>query len=147
MDEIIEDMKNLNINQQESREAKINNIDNNNNFNKDSELNNDIDENININIEKEKENNINKDNINSPKPKAKSESQNFQGKLNIPLKTKRHFKLDDFEVISLSGKGAYGTVLKVKLKSEPSNKLYAVKIMDIKALTRIKKLYQAYLAL
>ena len=145
MDEIIEDMKNLNINQQESREAKINNIDNNNNFNKDSELNNDIDENININIEKEKENNINKDNINSPKPKAKSESQNFQGKLNIPLKTKRHFKLDDFEVISLSGKGAYGTVLKVKLKSEPSNKLYAVKIMDIKALTRIKKLYQAYL--
>ena len=137
-DELIEGMKNLNINQQESEEAQKNNDDNNDN---------DIDENININIEKEKEKNKTKDNNNSSKSKTTSESEliNSQGKLIIPLKSKRSFKLDDFDVISLSGKGAYGTVLKVKLKADPSNKLYAIKIMDIKALTRIKKLYQAYL--
>jgi len=100
--EIIEGMKNLNINKQESEEAQINNDDNNDN---------DIDENININIEKEKENNTAKDNNNSSKSKTNTESINSQGKLNIPLKSKRSFKLDDFDVISLSGKGAYGTVL------------------------------------
>ena len=70
---------------------------------------------------------------------------NEKGRLRIPLKTKNNFKKDDFEVIALSGKGAYGTVLKVKLKSDKSGKFYAIKSMDILALDRIKKLYQAYL--
>ncbi len=70
---------------------------------------------------------------------------NEKGQLRIPLKTKNKFKKDDFEVLALSGKGAYGTVLKVKFKSDKSDKLYAIKVMDIMALDRIKKLYQAYL--
>ena len=70
---------------------------------------------------------------------------NEKGQLRIPLKTKNKFKKDDFDVIALSGKGAYGTVLKVKLKSDKSGKFYAIKTMDVLALDRIKKLYQAYL--
>ena len=70
---------------------------------------------------------------------------NEKGELRIHLKTKNEFKKDDFDVIALSGKGAYGTVLKVKLKSDKSGKFYAIKVMDVLALDRIKKLYQAYL--
>ena len=73
------------------------------------------------------------------------EPLNEKGELRIPLKTKNKFKKDDFDVLALSGKGAYGTVLKVKFKSDKSEKLYAIKVMDIMALDRIKKLYQAYL--
>ena len=68
-----------------------------------------------------------------------------KGDLKIPLKTKNKFKKDDFDVVSLSGKGAYGTVLKVKFKNDKSGKFYAIKTMDISALERIHKLYQAYL--
>lgn len=68
-----------------------------------------------------------------------------KGNLKIPLKTKNKFKKDDFDVVSLSGKGAYGTVLKVKFKNDKSGKFYAIKTMDVFALERIHKLYQAYL--
>ena len=70
---------------------------------------------------------------------------NEKGELRIPLKTKNKYKKDDFDVIALSGKGAYGTVLKVKFKNDSTNKFYAIKVMDVLALDRIKKLYQAYL--
>ena len=70
---------------------------------------------------------------------------NEKGELRIPLKTKNKFKKDDFDVIALSGKGAYGTVLKVKFIKDTSDKYYAIKVMDVLALDRIKKLYQAYL--
>lgn len=70
---------------------------------------------------------------------------NEKGELKIPLKTKNKFKKDDFDVVSLSGKGAYGTVLKVKFKNDTSGNYYAIKLMDIPALERIQKLYQAYL--
>ena len=70
---------------------------------------------------------------------------NEKGDLKIPLKTKNKFKKDDFDVVSLSGKGAYGTVLKVKFKNDKSGRFYAIKTMDISALERIHKLYQAYL--
>ena len=73
------------------------------------------------------------------------EPLNEKGELRIPLKSNNKYKEDDFEVISLSGKGAYGTVLKVKFKEDKSDKFYAIKVMDIMALDRIKKLYQAYL--
>ena len=70
---------------------------------------------------------------------------NENGELIIPLKTKNIFKKEDFEIIAVSGKGAYGTVLRVKIKGDESNKFYAIKTMDIMSLDRIKKLYQAYL--
>ena len=101
---------------------------------KNNDKDNNIDDIIKINDE------IKKQESQIPKIRSKTKDN-----LNIPLKTKRIFHKDDFEIISLSGKGAYGTVLKVQLKSDNSNKLYAIKVMDIKALTRIKKLYQAYL--
>ena len=70
---------------------------------------------------------------------------NEKGELIIPLKTKNKFKKEDFDILSLSGKGAYGTVLKVNLKNDQNKKFYAMKTMDILTLDRIKKLYQAYL--
>ena len=73
------------------------------------------------------------------------EPLNEKGELRIPLKSKNKYKRDNFHVISLSGKGAYGTVLKVKFKGDKSDNFYAIKVMDIMALDRIKKLYQAYL--
>lgn len=127
-DELVNDMKNLNLN------SESNNQDN------------DIDEIININSEKEKNNNTTQEaTLNSNNSSKKPKPKNTMSKLNIPLKTKKVYKNEDFDVISLSGKGAYGTVLKVKLKEDPTNKLYAIKTMDIKALSSIKKLYQAYL--
>ena len=127
-DELVNDMKNLNLN------SESNNQDN------------DIDEIININSEKEKNNNTTQEaTLNSNNSSKKPKPKNTMSKLNIPLKTKKAYKNEDFNVISLSGKGAYGTVLKVKLKEDPTNKLYAIKTMDIKALSSIKKLYQAYL--
>ena len=127
-DELVNDMKNLNLN------SESNNQDN------------DIDEIININSEKEKNDNTTQEaTLNSNKSSKKPKPKNTMSKLNIPLKTKKVYKNEDFDVISLSGKGAYGTVLKVKLKEDPTNKLYAIKTMDIKALSSIKKLYQAYL--
>ena len=127
-DELVNDMKNLNLN------SESNNQDN------------DIDEIININSEKEKNNNSTREtSLTSTDSSEKPKPKNIMGKLNVPLKTKKIYKNEDFDVISLSGKGAYGTVLKVKLKEDPTNKLYAIKTMDIKALSSIKKLYQAYL--
>ncbi len=79
---------------------------------------------------------------------------NDYDQLPIPLKSKHEFKKGDFEVISLSGRGAYGTVLQVKLK-EPNSELenknktkdkyYAIKVMDIESMKRVNKLYQVYL--
>ena len=104
--------------------------------------------------------NLNKEDDNSNTNESKKENKeeededdeldyfdplNEKGELRIPLKTKNKFKKDDFDVIALSGKGAYGTVLKVKFKKDTSDKYYAIKVMDVLALDRIKKLYQAYL--
>ena len=129
--ELIEGIENLNLNS----DSNLNNKEKEENDNK---KDNDIDDNIKINDEIEKQ-----EKIEENRPKKVSIKQ--KEKINIPLKSKRTFKSEDFEIISLSGKGAYGTVLKATLKSDPSNKLYAIKVMDIKALSRIKKLYQAYL--
>ena len=129
--ELIEGIENLNLNS----DSNLNNKEKEENDNK---KDNDIDDNIKINDEIEKQ-----EKKEEKRPKKISIKQ--KEKINIPLKSKRTFKSEDFEIISLSGKGAYGTVLKATLKSDPSNKLYAIKVMDIKALSRIKKLYQAYL--
>ena len=76
------------------------------------------------------------------------------GQLIIPLKSKKDFKKEDFEVISLSGKGAYGTVLQVKLKTDieqenmnknKKEKFYAIKVIDIISIKRVNKFYQIYL--
>ena len=61
------------------------------------------------------------------------------------LISKKKFTKDDFEVITLSGRGAYGTVLQVYLKKDPSKKVYAIKKLDIHSLFSVNRLYQAYL--
>ena len=92
----------------------------------------------------------NKENL---KRRKKSNSLD-NDELIIPLKTKNEYKKDDFEVISLSGKGAYGTVLQVKLKADieqeknnknKKEKFYAIKVVDIKSMQKVNKLYQIYL--
>ena len=140
--EIREAMENLNLNSESdinsNTEIKGPNSNNKEKEENENSKDNDIDDNIKINDEIEKQ-----EKKEEKRPKKISIKQ--KEKINIPLKSKRTFKSEDFEIISLSGKGAYGTVLKATLKSDPSNKLYAIKVMDIKALSRIKKLYQAYL--
>lgn len=107
---------------------------------------------LNINEEKQKQENI----LSSTEPKKKEEDLgplNEKGELRIPIKTKRNYCKNDFDVIALSGKGAYGTVVKAKFKNdkdpnEPEKtdpNFYAIKIIDVQAIERIKKLYQAYL--
>ena len=137
--EIIEGMKNLNLNSENSNNENENSKQNKeeNHIAKDND--DDFDDTIKINDELDKQ-----QDKEEKRPKKLSLKQTEKMNI-IPLKSKRTFKSDDFEIISLSGKGAYGSVLKATLKSDPSNKLYAIKVMDIKALTRIKKLYQAYL--
>jgi len=130
-----------------------------NNNERESNTINDLNDNLNILSLQNKAENENKSNQNQKKEKKKEENNedddddtddyfdpiDEKGQLKIPLKTKNKFTKEDFEIIGLSGKGAYGTVLKAKLKSEQNDKLYAIKTMDVMALDRIKKLYQAYL--
>jgi len=93
------------------------------------------------------DNNVNKINI------IQNRLKNFNSldcdQLPIDLNSKNHYKKEDFQVLALSGKGAYGTVLQVKLKREDLNKTkkkyYAIKVMDIKSMQRVNKLYQVYL--
>ena len=136
-DEIVEGIKNLKLdsNDNNNSDNENKNINSNNNISKDKDIDDDT-----IKIDEE----IKKQENKKPKPVVPPTS-NIKEVLDIPIKTKRILHNSDFEIISLSGKGAYGTVLKAKLKSDSSNKLYAIKVMDIKALSRIKKLYQAYL--
>ena len=70
----------------------------------------------------------------------------------IPLKSKKEYKKEDFEVLALSGKGAYGTVLQVKLRSDndkenktKKEKYYAIKVIDIESMKKVNKFYQIYL--
>ena len=92
------------------------------------------------------------------KAKLKRKSKKFNSfdeiELLIPFKSKNEYKKDDFEVISLSGKGAYATVLQVKLKTDieqenenkhKKEKFYAIKVIDISSLKKVNKLYQVYL--
>ena len=65
--------------------------------------------------------------------------------LTIKLKSKNEYTKDDFEVVTFSGKGAYGTVLQVYLKKDPKKKIYAIKKLDINSLFSVNRLYQAYL--
>ena len=65
--------------------------------------------------------------------------------LTIKLKSKNEYNKDDFEVVTFSGKGAYGTVLQVYLKKDPKKKIYAIKKLDINSLFSVNRLYQAYL--
>ena len=99
-------------------------------------------------------NNINKINIDDnlyKRQKCKSMTENL---LPIPLKSRQEFKKEDFDVIALCGKGAYGTVLQVKLKTEQENKnpkksqqenYYAIKVIDIQSMKKVNKIYQIYM--
>ena len=62
----------------------------------------------------------------------------------IKLISKNIYQENDFNVISICGRGAYGTVLQVCLKNDP-NKVFAIKKLDINLLNSVNRLYQAYL--
>ena len=98
---------------------------------------------------------INDDDIIHKRHKYKSVKESS---LPIPIKTKKEYKKEDFDVIALCGKGAYGTVLQVKLKTveenikiknskkkkQPDN-YYAIKVIDIQSMKKVNKIYQIYL--
>ena len=62
----------------------------------------------------------------------------------IKLISKTTYQENDFNVINICGRGAYGTVLQVCLKNDP-NKVFAIKKLDINLLNSVNRLYQAYL--
>ena len=105
---------------------------------KKEEIKDDFDSNIKINEETNEEKG-------SSSPKKILYSVDENGILAVPLKSKTKYKKDDFEVDAISGRGAYGTVLQVHLKNDPSQKIYAVKKLDINSLISVGRLYQAYL--
>ena len=97
-------------------------------------------------------NDINNKDLLLRKPRKFNSIDSYQ--ILIPFKSKKEYKKDDFEVLALSGKGAYGTVLQVKLKSDiekeklnknRKEKFYAIKVMDIESMRKVNKLYQVYL--
>ena len=94
---------------------------------------------------------INIDNNISTKEKEKEkEKKRFSlldanNKLTIKLKSKKVYKKEDFEILNFLGKGAYGTVLQVRLVNDPKKKVYAIKKLDILSLISFNRLYQAYL--
>ena len=97
-------------------------------------------------------NDINNKDLPLRKPRKFNSINSYQ--ILIPFKSKKEYKKDDFEVLALSGKGAYGTVLQVKLKSDiekeklnknRKEKFYAIKVMDIESMRKVNKLYQVYL--
>ncbi len=112
-----------------------------------------------------KDNNIiNNGNENKLKKRTKKYNSFDAGYLLFPLLSKEEYKKEDFEVLALSGKGAYGTVLQVKLKSDNEkinsnerkngnnsirNKIkeqyYAIKVMDIESMKAVNKFYQIFL--
>ena len=66
-------------------------------------------------------------------------------RLTIKLNSKNIYTKEDFEIVNFLGKGAYGTVLQVFLKKDPTKKIYAIKKLDINSLISVNRLYQAYL--
>ena len=98
--------------------------------------------------------NINRINLNNNIKKMQEFKTMKETILPIPIKSKKEYKKEDFDVIALCGKGAYGTVLQVKLKSEQQSKnpkkieqekYYAVKVIDIQSMKKVNKIYQIYL--
>ena len=108
----------------------------------------DINTNIKIN---EVEYNENNNSIHQEKEKDNSTIKkrnsllDENGKLVVPLKSKKIYTKDDFEIINFLGKGAYGTVLQVILLNDINKKIYAIKKLDINSLISVNRLYQAYL--
>ena len=110
-----------------------------------------------VTFAKNKNNNNNNDNkilFNKDMKKMIKHNSIDSDQLLIPFKSKNEYKKEDFEVFALSGKGAYGTVLQVKLKSDieqeninknKKEKFYAIKVMDIDSMRKVNKLYQVYL--
>ena len=99
-------------------------------------------------------NNINRINIDDNINKRQKFKSMEESLLPIPIKSRKEFKKEDFDIIALCGKGAYGTVLQVKLKSEQGNKnpkkseqenYYAIKVIDIQSMKKVNKIYQIYM--
>ena len=107
---------------------------------------------------------INNGNDNKLKKITKKYNSFDAGYLLFPFLSKEEYKKEDFEVLALSGKGAYGTVLQVKLKSEnekinsnerknsynniknkTKEQYYAIKVMDIDSMKAVNKFYQIFL--
>ena len=130
---------------EESEKGESNNLKKEDDDLNDKEEKNNVNESDNKDESKEKEEEDKKGEEDEDDELDYFEPLNEKGELIIPLKTKNKFKKEDFDILSLSGKGAYGTVLKVNLKKDQNKKFYAMKTMDILTLDRIKKLYQAYL--
>ena len=139
-------INNNNINQ-------INNINNNinqiNNFNNNIIINNNQINNINIDLNKKIstnqqigkiENNVIKNDNNNI---INIQKKNNINKININNQTKKGIKFEDYIILGLLGTGSFGRVFKVKLKDDPSEKIFAMKVINKNLLIRKKQLKYA----
>ena len=138
---------------------KINDNKINNKVNNNNEINNKNLEIINNKIIKEDNltnNNIINNEIN-PKNKDKNEEENvINNKINNDIKEQKNInkikiikernkgiKFGDYIIMGLLGTGSFGRVFKVKLKDDPSSKLYAMKVINKNLMIRKKQMKYA----
>ena len=95
---------------------------------------NEITNNINNNINKI--NNIN--NINNIKKFEKNKIN-----LNIYNESNKGIKFGDYIILGILGTGSFGRVFKVKLKDDPTSKIYAMKVINKNTMIRKKQLKYA----
>ena len=117
------------IKKEDINNKSVNNSLNNNNIKKD--WNNENNE-LNIKeIKTESSNNI----------KILKKEREFH--LNEKYKNKKGVKFEDYIILSLLGVGSFGRVFKVKLKDDPTGKIYAMKVINKNLLIRKKQLKYA----
>ena len=74
--------------------------------------------------------------------KEEEEEKNIT-KINIIQKNTKGIKFEDYIILSLLGTGSFGRVFKVKIKDDPNQKIYAMKIINKNLLIRKKQLKYA----
>jgi len=132
---------NINDNKINNKINNINNyeINNSKNYREDNLTNNNI---INNEISKEikdikDDQNINNNKINDIKEEKKINT------INIIKDSNKGIKFADYIILGLLGTGSFGRVFKVKLKDDPSSKIYAMKVINKNILIRKKQMKYA----
>ena len=132
---------NINDNKISNKINNINNyeINNSKNYREDNLTNNNI---INNEISKEINDIKNDQNINNNKINDIKEEKKINT-INIIKDINKGIKFADYIILGLLGTGSFGRVFKVKLKDDPSSKIYAMKVINKNILIRKKQMKYA----
>ena len=137
----------------ENKENKENKVKKENAENKDNKEKKENAENKENKDNKEKkENKVNKEIISTGNKISNDESKYNNSlmekkknadKININNKNDKGIKFEDYNILNLLGTGSFGRVFKVTLKDDPSNKVFAMKVINKNLLIRKKQLKYA----